>query len=254
MAIHSHSIALLVQGYRIKIAKLRIALLMLFIQPLCNNQVWILPMVIELITFGLLLGWGAAIPIGAVNLEIIRRNLYYGTSSGMALGTGACLADLTYLLFMSYGAMQLLGSPLLIQFIGVSGSLILLWFGWKAFMQKAVDEPKENSHAKNSKPILFHIRDGYLMTLINPYSIIFWSSISFTLAANTRAENATIIAGLGVLFGAISWNLGLNTFLHLTRHHISTAIIKKMNRLGGLILIALSCVGLYRSVVFSFSP
>ncbi len=30
--------------------------------------------------FGLLLGWGAAIPIGPMNLEIIRRNLRYGTA------------------------------------------------------------------------------------------------------------------------------------------------------------------------------
>jgi threonine/homoserine/homoserine lactone efflux protein len=45
----------------------------------------------HLLLFGILLGMGAAIPIGPINLEIIRRNLRFGTSFGIATGMARAL-------------------------------------------------------------------------------------------------------------------------------------------------------------------
>ena len=66
---------------------------------------------LNLFIFGLFLGWGAAIPIGAINLEIIRRNLRFSTASGLAFGLGACVADVTYLVLLSVGILQFLNYP-----------------------------------------------------------------------------------------------------------------------------------------------
>ena len=87
--------------------------------------------------FGLLLGLGAAIPLGPMNLEIIRRNLRFGSVYGIALGLGACSADVTYLVLLSLGALSILTHPLILQVIGVIGSSILLWFGYSALRLKA---------------------------------------------------------------------------------------------------------------------
>ena len=203
---------------------------------------------IELLVFGLLLGWGAAIPIGAINLEIIRRNLRFSTSSGLAFGLGACIADVTYLLVLSYGALQFINYPVFLKSIGIIGSLILAWFGWTALRQKVETTEGVQALPVSSFSVARHARDGYFLTLINPYSIVFWSSVSMTISANTKADNATFYAGIGVLLGVLSWVLTLNTILHLTRHRMSSKIMHYINITGGFILIGLAILGFWRSL------
>lgn len=203
----------------------------------------------ELLIFGLLLGWGAAIPIGAINLEIIRRNLRFGTRTGVAFGMGACIADITYLVLLSYGVLSLLTSPALLKSIGVVGSIVLAWFGWTALRQKSELVESDLLPANLPRTSARNTRDGFLLTLINPYTIVFWSSVSMTIAANTKTNHATLYAGLGVLLSVLSWVLTLNVFLHFTRHRISNNAMHKINFIGGLILIGLAVMGLWHSYI-----
>ena len=94
-------------------------------------------MFLHALILGLLLGWGAAIPIGPMNLEIIRRNLTYGTRYGVALGLGVCSADITYIALLSFGALVVLNHPLPLAIIGFIGSIILAWFGYNALRLKS---------------------------------------------------------------------------------------------------------------------
>jgi len=86
----------------------------------------------HLLFLGVILGWGAAIPIGPMNLEMARRNLRFGTSYGFALGLGACTADLTYIVLITSGALVLLHHPLTLKIVGVVGAFVLAWFGLQA--------------------------------------------------------------------------------------------------------------------------
>lgn len=195
--------------------------------------------------FGLLLGLGAAIPIGAINLEIIRRNLNIGTRAGLFLGFGACLADLTYLVLLSLGALQLLSHPLLLKCAGVIGALILAWFGWQALTMKPRTNMTEKQVKQKRSSALKHLYQGYLLTLINAYTIIFWSSVSVTIAAHTKTHHAVLYAGIGVLSGTLSWVFSLNLFLQATRHRISPAITHRINVIGGLILLLFAVTGIW---------
>ncbi|RDI46556.1 LysE family translocator [Aquicella lusitana] len=198
---------------------------------------------------GLFLGWGAAIPIGAINLEMIRRNLQFGTAAGLALGFGACCADVTYLVLLSLGVLQILHHPFVIKAVGILGSLLLTWFGYKALRLKSVyfnDQPQAPMRIRSPWR---HAIEGYLLTLINPYTILFWSSISMTIAVMTHAsDHAVFYAGLGVLLGTFSWAAGLNGFLHFTRHRLSKRTIQKINIAGGIILIGFAALGFWRAL------
>lgn len=57
--------------------------------------------IVHVYFLGVLVGFGVAIPIGPMNLEIIRRNLNFGLSSGLSFGVGIISADLTYLLLLN---------------------------------------------------------------------------------------------------------------------------------------------------------
>src|SRR6476620_1411581 len=66
---------------------------------------------VSLFAKGLLLGIGAAAPIGPVNVEIARRTLKGGFRAGFALGCGAVTVDVTYAILSSVGVAQLVNQP-----------------------------------------------------------------------------------------------------------------------------------------------
>lgn len=192
--------------------------------------------ILEVLFMGVLLGWGAAIPIGPINLEMIRRNLSFGTRFSLVFGLGACTADLLYLVLLSYGALSLLTYPLVLKTIGIIGAFILVYFAYGALTA----QPSEShSLSKNEAQSLYqHYFSGLLLTLSNPITILFWASISAQVVALTLTHpQALVYAGLGVIMGTVSWVLALNVFIHFTKHKISNRVINIFNKIGGVLLL-----------------
>ena len=201
----------------------------------------------HLIFVGLLLGWGAAIPIGPINLEIARRNLSFGTPYGVALGVGASLADLTYLLLLCLGALSLLAYPNVLKIIGIGGALVLMWFAYKAFRAGV----SSASIKGGDKSILHNVSEGFLLTLLNPYTILFWGSISSQLTAiSKQGDIGIILAGVGVILGIFCWVAALNSVLHFTRHKLSPKVMRGLNIVGGVIILGFACYGLFHNLNF----
>jgi L-lysine exporter family protein LysE/ArgO len=200
----------------------------------------------ELLIFGILLGLGAAIPIGPVNLEMVRRNLRFGTASGVALGLGACSADVTYLILLCLGTLSLLQYPEVLRVIGFVGSLVLAYFAIAAFRAKTTDSP----HTAVRHSLWKHGMEGYLMTLINPFTILFWASVTsqITIAAS-KHSNIIFVAGGGVIIGTVGWVIFLNTIIHVTRHRLNSTVIQWLNYLGGFILLGFAIVGIFRVIM-----
>lgn len=206
---------------------------------------------LHLLGSSILLGWGAAVPIGPINLEMMRRNLTYGARFGVGIGLGACSADLTYVVLLCVGALALLNHAVTLQIIGIIGSCILAWFGWSALRAKALTiGDTGNKPASIAKSWL----EGYLLTLINPFTILFWASVSAQLLTLTAAHStAILIAATGVMLGTFSWVCIYNTVLHITRHKLTPRAIRGLNIAGGLILIGFSLYGLGNAVISFFS-
>lgn len=186
---------------------------------------------------GAALGLGAAVPIGPMNIEMMRRNLKLGTPAGLAFGSGACLADITYLLLLSLGALPFLHSPKVLMVLSVVGAVILLWFGYGALSMKPTGESVATESAPPRQALYRHWLQAYGMTLFNPPTVLFWASVSAQvalLAAHDRL--ASLWMGLGVLLGTVGWVLSFNTILHHTRHRLSARVIHGLNVMGGLIL------------------
>lgn len=201
--------------------------------------------------FGLLLGWGAAIPIGPMNLEIIRRNLNYGTSYGVALGIGACSADLTYIILLALGALTILHHIILLKIIGIAGSLILAWFGYSALKLQSNQLKNNIKQLNNSfnKPLWRHTLDGYILTLINPYTILFWSSIGTQIALISQGTHYAIVyASFGVLIATLSWIACINIALNYTKHRLSAKTMQLLNYFGGLLLLGFAALGLWHTL------
>ena len=199
----------------------------------------------HLYLFGLLIGWGVAIPIGPMNLEIIRRNLTFGLPSGLSFGLGIISADLSYLFLLNVGILAvLIHNKWVMLPIGLLGSLILLWFGIKTLRMQA---PTHQTQGSQAEPLWRHTRDGYLLTLLSPFTILFWASMSSEIAVSGSGPHTLIAMTLGVISGVSSWMVGLNIALYFTRHRLSPRIMHYLNRAGGLILVAFALFGLWHS-------
>ena len=205
---------------------------------------------LHLILIGLLLGWGAAVPVGPINLEIIRRNLRFGAKYGIALGMGADLVDLTYLILLSAGALAILTHPLVLKVVGIIGSIVLVWFGISALRMKTNKSTSNNSIEKQTTySPLRHFFEGYVMTMFNPYTILFWSALSAQIANLAhKGTHAPIYTAIGVILGTTSWVLVLNITLHFTKHRLSAKVIDRLNFGGGIILLAFAALGFWHAL------
>lgn len=190
--------------------------------------------------FGLLLGWGAAVPIGPINLEIIRRNLNLGARYGLAFGCGASCADITYIALFSFGLMAFLTHTAVLHGVSIVGALILLWFAYQAW---TTEKPKPSGQVTVQKslspnsPLKKHFLESYLMTLCNPMTIVFWGSLGAQVASLAQKGTAhSMLVVFGVFLGTFSWFTGLNGVLHFTRHRLSDRVMHGLNALGAILL------------------
>ncbi|MDF1796731.1 MAG: LysE family translocator [Coxiellaceae bacterium] len=206
---------------------------------------------LHLLGYGIVLGLAAAMPVGPVNLEIVRRNLRFGTASGLLLGLGAACTDLTYLLLLSLGALTLLTHHTVLNIIGLVGAFILGWFGINALRSNVTEDPTNpNNNPSKQKALWRHWFEGYLMTLMNPMTILFWASVSSQVALLAHDNHSAVaLMGSGVVLGAYGWAVSINVALHFTRHRFSTKVMKWINRVGGIILIGFGIYGLIRTLL-----
>jgi L-lysine exporter family protein LysE/ArgO len=200
--------------------------------------------------YGVMLGLGAAVPIGPLNLEIIRRNLKLGARYGFALGLGACGADITYLFLLLIGALVVLTYPLVLKSIGVVGAFILLWFAYKAFTA----DPSESANSpvatiKKNKALWRHTFQGYLLTMMNPFTVLFWSSVAAQVGAMSinKSPHTLWIVGVGVLMGTIGWAATLNLIVHWYRHKLPDKVMHYLNYFGGVLLVGFAVYGLWHA-------
>lgn len=197
--------------------------------------------------YGILLGFGAAIPIGPINLEIIRRNLSFGTQYGLALGLGACLADVTYLILISLGFFAIANLGYLLDIFALLGSALLIWFAWGAVNMPLIVDQTEKYPRPDTYPPIRHGLEGYGLTLINPYTILFWLSVSSQISKDFVHQNGAIFtAVLGVLIGTFGWVVFLNYLLQMTHRYITSQFNRVVNYIGAAILLIFALLGFYR--------
>jgi len=167
---------------------------------------------------GFLLGLGAAVPLGPINVLIMSNALrHYGAA--VALGSGAMSADITYLLLILLGLFHFMENPTIKLGMALAGSAFLLYLAWLIF--KGRNEPIHLQ--KIEKPRLFpNWLKGYTLTLLNPYTVIFWLSVSAYIAAKNLDPLFTV---LGLLSAILCWITLMPLAIHKTKHLFSQRIV-----------------------------
>jgi L-lysine exporter family protein LysE/ArgO len=163
---------------------------------------------------GMMLGFGAAIPLGPINI-LIMTNALRSYPSAVALGAGAMSADTTYLVMIIFGAFHFLKDPNVMDIVSVIGVILLSYFAWAIWRGR--NNPIHQTETEQIS-ILKNYLKGYSFTLLNPYTLIFWFSVSAYIATK-QGEAIYMLLGL---FAAITlWITLMPLVIHKTKHLIS---------------------------------
>jgi L-lysine exporter family protein LysE/ArgO len=172
-------------------------------------------MMIALLLRGILLGLGAAVPIGPVNVEIARRTLRGGFRDGFALGCGAVTIDVTYAIVVSIAMRRVMKFPNIVYALGLFGAALLAYLGimcLRAAARASDAQPISGDVAAapdgwKKAPAHRNYLTGILLTGLNPMTLAFWFTavpgMAGAMTKDPRRDLPLICAG--VFLATISW-------------------------------------------------
>lgn len=187
---------------------------------------------------GFAIGFAVAAPIGPVGLLCIRRSIADGRLVGFVTGLGAAVADSLMALIAAVGVTTILsflsGHKPAFQLIG---GVILLCMGIAAMRAKPPTRADGPLHAPS---ILAAFLSTIVLTLANPLTIASLLGIFTAFGVSLRTEGwmQSSWLVLGVFLGSTFWWLILSWFANWFGRKLNTSLLKTINIITGLILLA----------------
>ncbi len=192
---------------------------------------------------GVLLGLGAAVPLGAINVLVMNTALRR-YSAAVAIGVGAITSDITYLIVILFGFLHFVDNPNLTKVMTVVGALFMVYLAWMVWKNR--NEPIHAISTKKMSLWKYYIK-GYILTLINPYSIVFWFSVSAYISSKELNVLATVG---GLLLSTSSWVIFMPLVIHKTKHLISQRMATLFSIFSTIILMFFA-IGMFWKLVVS---
>jgi len=188
--------------------------------------------VISSLLSGLALGAGAAIPLGPINI-LIMTNALRSYKSAVALGLGAMSADIIYFLLTMLSGLKLLKYKTFATILTIFGSLFLLYIAYQIFKSRNNDL-EVSKQSPSRADILKSYTKGLSLTLLNPYTIGFWLSVSTTIASNSLSIKWTVA---GIICAIAMWITIMPFIVHKTKHLISKRVSYIFSIISSLIML-----------------
>ena len=198
---------------------------------------------IATVTFGVILGFLSSIPVGAVQLEVIKKAINGHKKPAIATGLGSVTSDLIYGLLALFGLGNFLKSDdfqLLIYSLGI---VVLSYLMFRSFKDRSY-ELDENKPVRYKKRFAF--LTGFTIAVTNPGVIIWWV-IGFTLFVdlNIVTEMTNTIKFLFAVSGAFGLALYLTLVAVILSRYQESFSERFLRKANIFFIVILSCLILY---------
>ncbi|HEX2973889.1 MAG TPA: LysE family translocator [Tepidisphaeraceae bacterium] len=198
---------------------------------------------------GIILGLGAAAPIGPVNVEIARRSLRGGFFAGFLVGCGAVSIDTIYVIFAALSISPFLHHPAVEFTVALAGAGLLAYLGITSLLAAARLWQTDLPITAAATPPQRNYLTGLLMTATNPMTLAFWFVVIPTIGPiSSKPWRDLPLVCAGVALGAISWVCFFATLTGLAGRIAKRTTMLLADVLGGLTLLgfaASTLVALY---------
>lgn len=179
---------------------------------------------------GMILGFTAAVPLGPINMLMMNESLK-SYKNGVSVGIGAMSADTTYLLIILFGLTTYLNQTNVLNALTIFGSFFLIFIAYKMFKNRNENIKKISADTKGS--LFKHYVKGYILTLLSPYTVVFWLSVA-TLSISKDNPTAIIF---GMLFALVIWVTAMPYFVYKTKHLVSQRIYSRIAVISALVFL-----------------
>lgn len=196
------------------------------------------------------LGCLAAIPVGPVQIDVIRRAINGSLKASFMVVLGAFFVDLFYGFIAFFGIAPFLKHEKVMAIFWLVGGLILGLLGILSLLHGRKDQESVNppAHLKRKRWALL---SGLTLSATNPVMVLWWLSgarvfqdIGLIREFNTEIALSFLAAGS---LGLASYLSGLSVFIYWAKKFISAKTLRMINLFFGLLLIATALYFLYTS-------
>lgn len=186
------------------------------------------------------------IAVGPITFFIINIVIQRTLLDGFFAILGAALADYCYITLSIIGIAKLLENVRIKKTLGFISSLVLILFGFYIITGSLRNIQVNVGITNNLQDLTRSFISTFMLTLSNPLTIIFWTSI-FTARSIEYSLNRKELIIFGFAAGlAVFLFLGtIVLIISIFKYSIPVAAVRLANILVGLILIT---YGLFRSI------
>ncbi|HWJ76564.1 MAG TPA: LysE family transporter [Niallia sp.] len=204
------------------------------------------------ILYYIALGLSLAAPIGPVNAAVINRGLRYGFFQAWVLALGSILADVIYMLLVYGGVAQFVNTPIIQTFLWLFGGFVLIYTGMEGILTKTASFHR---NSKDNPSLQKSFVTGFLMSFMNPLSIVFWLGIYGSVLASSihKFSTSTLMLYTGcILLGVALWDITVSVIASFFRNMVSEQFIMIISRISGFLLLLFGLYFGYQGVMFFF--
>lgn len=198
------------------------------------------------------LGLSLSAPIGPINAAQLDKGLKKGFWHAWLFGLGAVMADILYMVLVYMGVVHFLSTPFMQTFLWLFGAFVLIYSG----IESVISAGKVTiSSDKKDESLLSSMSSGFLMSLSNPMTILFWLGIYGSVLVKTAADNGTgnlILYSAAVIFGVLIWDFLMAGMASTFRKYLSNRGISIISFISGLSLIGFGIYFGFRAIKLLF--
>lgn len=185
----------------------------------------------------ILLGVSLAAPIGPINAAQMDRGIKSGFLHAWFVGVGAITADGIYMLTVYIGVVQFLDTAFMKTFLWLFGSFVLLYTG----VESLAGAGKVNLvQQRNKEPLIKSFFSGFLMSISNPLTILFWLGVYGSILAKTAStleSQHLILYSSAIFIGLLIWDVMMAGVASGFRKFLTSGWLVFLSFLSGLSLI-----------------
>nr|WP_144926748.1 LysE family transporter [Paenibacillus bovis] len=183
------------------------------------------------------LGLSLAAPIGPINAAQLDKGIKSGFFHAWLVGVGAMIADSVYMLLVFLGIIHFLEIPFMKTFLWLFGFFVLVYTGFENLLGVS----KLTTNTRNDKESAAKsFISGFLMSLANPLTILFWLGIYGSVLAKTVSVYSTgrvLLYTLAIFIGILLWDVTMAAVASSFRKLLTERVLKIISIISALSLI-----------------
>jgi len=190
-----------------------------------------------------IMGFMASIPVGAIQVEIIKRSINHRNFQALMVAVGSVIADLVYGCVVLFGLAQFFQNKIVLGYFSLAGSLVLgvlAYITLKGRYESRVMALNKLMQRSRRMSLL----TGFSLSIANPVMLFWWLIgakiiIDFNILQGFTPKMSALFLLFGGL-GLISYLVIFILFVRKMSAVLSDKILHKVDIVLGISLIVLS--------------